>query len=61
MLLYAQPDDDLVLDSTYKMSGNKITVKTLNLDLPFIDVSNQLDEIITNAFSAGLKNQRVVI
>lgn len=53
MLLYAQPDDDLVLDSTYKMSGNKITVKTLNLDLPFIEISKQLDEIIINEFKVA--------
>lgn len=55
MLLYAQPDDDLVLDSTYKMSGNKISVKTLNLDLPFKDIAKQLDEIVLNEFQTVKK------
>lgn len=55
MLLYAQPDNDLVLDSTYKMSGNTISVKTLNLDLPFADIAKQLDDIILNEFNI-LKN-----
>lgn len=56
MLLYAQPDDYLVLDSTYKMSGNKISVKTLNLDLPFVDIAKQLDEIVLNNFQALKRN-----
>ncbi len=51
LLLYAQPDDGLVLDSTYKMSGNKISVKTLNLDLPFAEISKQLDNIVNSEFS----------
>ena len=55
MLLYAQPDDDLVLDSTYRMSGNNISVKTLNLDLPFADIAKQLDEIVVNEFQAVKK------
>lgn len=50
MLLYAQPDGDSILDSTYKMSGNKIAVKTLNLDLPFEQIAKQLDEIIKCEF-----------
>lgn len=50
MLLYAQPDGDLNIDSVYKMSGNKISVKTLNLNLPFADISQQLDEIVLNEF-----------
>lgn len=53
MLLYAQPDDDLVLDSSYKMSGNKIAVKTLNLDLPFKDIAQQLDKIVLNEFQVA--------
>lgn len=52
MLLYAQPDNDLDLDSKYKMSGNNISVKTLNLDLPFADIAKQLDEIVQNEFQA---------
>lgn len=58
LLLYAQPDDDIAVNSSYMMSGNKIAVKTLNLDLPFKEISEQLDEIIVNEFSSGLKNRK---
>ena len=58
LLLYAQPDDDIAVNSSYMMSGNKIAVKTLNLDLPFKEISEQLDKIIVNEFSSGLKNRQ---
>lgn len=57
MLLYAQPDDDLVLNTTYKMSGNKIRVKTLNLDLPFVEISRQLDNIVLDEFPYVVKRK----
>lgn len=45
MLLYAQTDEDIQPDNTYWMSGNKITVKTLNLDCDFRVIAGQLNEI----------------
>ena len=58
LLLYAQPDDDIAVNSSYMMSGNKIAVKTLNLDLPFKEISEQLDEIVMNEFSSGLRKRQ---
>ncbi|WP_336433283.1 hypothetical protein [Eubacterium pyruvativorans] len=35
MLLYAKTDEDLVPDNVYHMSGNQISVKTLDLNQEF--------------------------
>ena len=45
MLLYAKTDETIYPDYIYRMSGNQITVRTLNLNLPFADIAKQLDEI----------------
>ena len=46
MLLYAKTDDEVQPDNEYMMSGNKISVKNLDLDLPFAEIKNQLDNIV---------------
>ena len=38
-------------DNVYHMSGNKISVKTLDLDKPFSEISEQLDQIAADHFS----------
>lgn len=45
MLLYAQTDEPLQPDNTYWMSGNRISVRTLNLDCDFKVISQQLNAI----------------
>ena len=45
MLLYAQTDEDILPNNTYWMSGNKIAVRTLNLDCDFKEIAGQLNEI----------------
>lgn len=45
MLLYAQTDEDIQPNNTYWMSGNKISVKTLNLDCDFKEIAAQLNSI----------------
>lgn len=45
MLLYARTDEAIQPDNTYMMSGNKISVKTLNLDCPFHTIAEQLNSI----------------
>ena len=45
MLLYAKTDEAIQPDGEYSMSGNKISVKTLDLDCEFAEVRRQLDEI----------------
>lgn len=46
MLLYAKTDDDIQPDNEYMMSGNKISVKTLDLNQEFNLIKKQLDNII---------------
>jgi 5-methylcytosine-specific restriction enzyme subunit McrC len=50
MLLYAKTDEEIVLDSTYNMSGNKISVKTMDLNCEFDEIKKQLDFIVNNYF-----------
>ena len=45
MLLYAQTDEVIQPDNSYMMSGNKISVKTLNLNCPFHQIAGQLNSI----------------
>ena len=45
MLLYAKTDEEIYPEHTYRMSGNRIEVRTLNLDDSFPAIRAQLDEI----------------
>jgi len=45
MLLYARTDEEIQPDNTYMMSGNKISVKTLDLNREFSEIAKQLNEI----------------
>ena len=47
MLLYAATDEAIQPDNSYMMSGNKISVKTLDLNQDFSKIAAQLDAIIT--------------
>ena len=46
MLLYAKTDEDIYPENEYHMSGNRIVVRTLNLDCDFSMIKSQLDGII---------------
>ena len=46
MLLYARTTSEIQPDSNYVMSGNKISVKTLDLNQNFEIIRNQLDCIV---------------
>lgn len=50
MLLYAKTDEAILPNSSYMMSGNKISAKTLDLNLPFKEIAKQLDAIIAEHF-----------
>ena len=52
MLLYAKTDEEITPDSDFKMSGNKISVKTLDLNVAFGDIAEQLDKIAVSFFGA---------
>lgn len=47
MLLYARTDDTIQPDNDYQMSGNRISVKTLDLNNDFSVIANTLDSIAT--------------
>ena len=50
MLLYARTDESVQPNNTYRMSGNTISVRTLDLNCPFRMVAEQLDTIATDFF-----------
>lgn len=46
MLLYAKTDEELLPDNQYMMSGNRISVRTLDLDCDFSGIAAQLNCIV---------------
>jgi 5-methylcytosine-specific restriction enzyme subunit McrC len=46
LLLYAKTDEDIVPDNDYIISGNRISVKTLDLNTDFSNISKQLNAIV---------------
>ena len=50
MLLYAGTDREIQPNNTYMMSGNKISVKTLDLNCEFSKIKEQLNKIILENF-----------
>lgn len=52
MLLYARTDEAIQPDNVYHMSGNRISVMTLDLNRPFSEIAGQLDAIAATHFPA---------
>lgn len=50
MLLYAKTDEEIQPNVTYSMSGNKIDVRTLDLNCDFGIIKQQLDSIVNEFF-----------
>lgn len=50
MLLYAKTDEDVQPDGMYQMSGNQISVRTLDLNLSFDQIAARLDAIAEEHF-----------
>lgn len=50
MLLYAKTDEATPLNNTYRMSGNKISVRSLDLNCNFEQIAAQLDAIASDHF-----------
>lgn len=50
LLLYAQTDNNKVLDHSYNMDNNKIGVKTIDLNQDFKKIRESLDEIVEEKF-----------
>ena len=53
MLLYARTDEAICPNNSYQMSGNKISVRMLDLDCDFSAIAEQLNSIVETHF--GLK------
>lgn len=50
MLLYARTDETIQPDNTYRMSGNVISVQTLDLNRKFSEIAQQLNAIAESHF-----------
>ena len=50
MLLYAKTDEDITPDCSFVMGGNRISVKTLDLNKEFSLIAAQLDRIAEEHF-----------
>ncbi len=51
MLLYAKTDKGIQPDFVYHMSGNQISIMTLDLNVEFLEISEQLNRIASEFFS----------
>jgi 5-methylcytosine-specific restriction enzyme subunit McrC len=51
MLLYAKTDEKLHPNQVYRMSGNKLSIQTLDLNCPFQAIAKQLDDIVKDHFN----------
>ena len=51
MLLYAKTEDEIQADSDYVISGNKISVKNLDLNTDFNQIKNHLNNIAESYFN----------
>lgn len=56
MLLYARTDEEILPNSEYSMSGNKIAVRTLDLGGDFSTIREQLDGIVAAYFPAAVRS-----
>ncbi len=54
MLLYAKTDEEIYPQNVYRMSGNRIEVRTLDLNADFSQIRAQLDGIAKTYFPDGL-------
>ena len=43
-------DEEVVPNHTYQMHGNKISVRSLDMDKPFAEIRMQLDDIAKEHF-----------
>jgi len=55
MLLYAKTEEEIQPDQKYKMSGNRISVRTLDLNLDFTEIRKQLDGIVEEYFMEEMR------
>lgn len=56
MLLYAKTEEAIIPDCDFQMGGNKISVKTLDLNISFPNIAAQLDRIAVSYFGDTKRN-----
>ena len=54
MLLYAKTDETVQPDGSYQMSGNRISVRTLDLNQEFREIAAELNAIAESCFEADI-------
>lgn len=54
-LLYAKTEEEIQPDNVYQMHGSQISVKTLDLNLPFVEIAAQMDRIVESHFTGVIK------
>ncbi len=59
MLLYARTDEEVQPNSVYRMSGNQISVKSLDLNVEFSAIAAQLNQIVADHFLCDGKEHTV--
>ena len=52
MLLYAKTDEDINVENDYHMSGNTISIRTLDLNSDFTSIRAKLDQIVSEFFGS---------
>lgn len=57
MLLYAKTDEEICPNNDYRMSGNKISVRTLDLDGDFEMIRKQLNGIVEEFFEINFQRR----
>ena len=55
MLPYAKTEEEIQPDNVYQMHGSQISVKTLDLNLPFVEIAAQMDRIAESHFTGVIK------
>ena len=58
MLLYAATGEAIQPNNSYQMSGNKISVKTLDLNRDFSEIAAQLNAIVEDHFGKNYANAK---
>lgn len=50
LILYAKTEEEIQPDNSYQMSGNRISVRTLDLNREFSEIAKQLNNIVEEHF-----------
>ena len=48
-------EEEIQPDNVYQMHGSQISVKTLDLNLPFAEIAAQMDGIVESHFTGVIK------